>query len=216
MDEPLVSGTTSCHLTLDETAVRTAAYAKALLESKSLSDVEAKPIFGDIEAYPAYTVEQLEQWIGALQTNGLRLGFFHLDIDMNNVNRRPRLDMVADLRELKTFLARAQVPFGVILWSGYNPENTDKEYYEHVLSFAHRLLLAIGKPEQSIFQSWVFRVSKSCSRSARCDENNPRCSSSDPVYCGMHSIPINLPESNPQIFSHTRLINELVPLLVGP
>jgi hypothetical protein len=73
---------------------------------------------------------------------------------------------------------------------------------------------AIGAPEQSIFQSWVPRSSTKCTAGVPCSEANKwRCTPADPPYCGKLSMPINLPENNPSVFSHTRLINTVTEML---
>jgi hypothetical protein len=44
---------------------------------------------------------------------------------------------------------------------------------------------AIGQPQHVIFQSWL-----------------------GPAANGVHEVPINLPENDPSVYSHTRLIIE--------
>lgn len=216
MDEPLVSGLRSCQLTLEEAAARTANYVRDVLKDASISPVDRKVGFGDIEPYPSYSVDQLKQWISALQMNGFEPSFFHLDVDLNNVDLHPKIDLADDLRALKIFLQHEGIPFGIIFWSGRDPENSDEDYYNRVLDYVRKVHVAVGRPEQSIFQSWVLRVSRSCSAGLSCGIKNTRCSPLDPAYCGSRSVPVNLPESSMQVFSHTRLINESLRILGGP
>jgi hypothetical protein len=216
MDEPLVSGFRSCHLTFDEIAARTATYVKTTLNDPSLSTADRNMKFGDIEPYPFFSIDQLQQWINALQHSGFKPDFFHLDVDVNDVELHPQLDLAADLRLLKVFLQSKDIPFGVIFWSGRNPESSDQAYYDHVIDYVRRVHDAIGVSEQLIFQSWVLRASSSCSLTLPCSIERPRCTSSDPSYCGSHSIPINLPDNSREIFSHTRLINDSLAILASP
>jgi len=216
MDEPLVSGFRSCHLTFDEIAARTTTYVKAVLNDSSLSTADRNMKFGDIEPYPSFSIDQLQQWVNALQSSGLKPDFLHLDVDVNDVELHPQFDLATDLRLLKAFLQSKNIPFGVILWSGRNPESSDQSYYDHVIDFVRRVHLAIDTSEQLIFQSWVLRASTSCSLNLPCSIERPRCTSSDPPYCGSHSIPINLPDNSREIFSHTRLISDSLAILAEP
>jgi hypothetical protein len=216
MDEPLVSGFRSCHLTFEETAARTAAYVKTLLNDPNLSSADRNMEFGDIEPYPSFSIDQLQQWIHALRLSGLKPDFFHLDVDVNDVELHPQIKLAADLHLLQAFLQSQNIPFGVIFWSGRNPESSDQAYYAHVIDYVRRVHLAIGTPDQLIFQSWILRASSSCSPTLPCSMERPRCTSSDPSYCGSHSIPINLPDNSREIFSHTRLINDSLAILADP
>jgi hypothetical protein len=213
MDEALVSGVRACHLTFDETAARTAAYVKKISSTRMVAESGNDVIVGEAEPYPSYSTDDLKRWIKALGANGFRPGFFHLDVDVNHVNSQPNIDLIGDLRILRSFFAQERIPFGVIFWGGHGPEASDKSYYDHVIDFVRRVHSAIGKPEESIFQSWVLRVSQTCSGAIRCGANDPRCTSSDPPYCGTRSVPVNLPDDDPSIFSHTRLIREALRIL---
>jgi hypothetical protein len=208
MDEPLVSGVRSCQLEIEGAAVRTAAYVRNILRDVDNAARAGEVTIGDIEPYPSFSVDQLKRWINALSINGFKPGFFHLDVDLRRVASRPELDLASDLRELKMFMKDKGVSFGIIFWSGRDPESTDEDYYRHVIDYVIGVRNAIGRPEQSIFQSWVLRVSKICTAHIVCGSLNPRCLSSDPSYCGLRSVPINLPDYSREIFSHTKLINE--------
>lgn len=215
MDEPLVSGSRSCHLSLDQIAATTAKYVRTTSTDPSLATADQNIKFGDIEPYPSFSIDQLQQWINSLQLNGLNLDFFHLDVDVNDVELRPQLDMAADLSLLKTFLQSKHIPFGVIFWSGRDPESSDQAYYDHVIDFVRRVHRAIDSSDELIFQSWVLRASRSCSPTLPCSAALPRCIASDPPYCGSHSVPINLPDNSSEVFSHTRLINDSLAIFAG-
>jgi hypothetical protein len=217
MDEPLVSGFGACHETIDQVAAKTAAYAKALLSDPNVTTWAPGLAVGDIEVYPSKTVDQLIQWTRTLEQNGFKPAFFHLDVDVYDVEARgPKLNFNGDIRALQSFFKAEHIPFGIIFWSGHGSEPTDASYYNHVVSWAQRLHAAIGAPEQSIIQSWVTRSSIKCTAGVRCDKaNNWMCSPADPPDCGKQSVPINLPENNPSVFSHTRLINTVTEMLYG-
>jgi len=217
MDEPLVSGFGACHETIDQVAAKTAAYAKGLLADPNIPTWAPGLAVGDIEVYPSKTPDQLIRWTRALEQNGYKPAFFHLDVDVNDVEvRGPKLNFNGDMRAIQSFFKAERIPFGVIFWSGHDPEPTDASYYNHVVSWAQRVHAAIGAPEQSIIQSWVLRSSTKCTARVVCNPANKlMCSPADPSYCGKKSVPINLPENNPSVFSHTRLINTVTDILHG-
>ena len=215
MDEPLVSGFRACHLTFEETAARTAAYVKAVSEDKTTAASGQKVAFGDTEPYPSYSVDQLRQWIDSMERNGFKPAFFHLDVDINNIELHPNINLAKDLGTLKAYLRQKEIPLGIVFWSGHDPEKSDEAYYYHVIDYVTRIKHAIQKPDQSVFQSWVNRVSSSCSDRSRCTFSNPACSAEDPDYCGMKSVPINLPDYNIRVYSHTRLIVDSLRILVN-
>jgi hypothetical protein len=128
--------------------------------------------------------------------------------------RGPKLNLNDDLQTLESFFRAARIPFGVVLWSGYDPESSDRSYYTHVMRWAARVHAAIGAPDQTIFQSWVRRSSVKCVAGVHCGPSNRwMCS---PADCGKASVPINLPDGDPAIFSHTRLINDALAILKRP
>jgi hypothetical protein len=154
---------------------------------------------GHIELYPEVGVDQFKEWIIALESRGVSLSFLHIDVHGPRVDQYISLginiDVAADLAELKSFLEEHDVAFGVIFFDTYwdkqywEPgEYTDRTYYDGTMNWVNFVHDANLKPDHSIFQSWVF-----------------------PVYTtgfGPNEIPVNLPEYDPSIYSHTRLIND--------
>jgi hypothetical protein len=214
MDEPLVSGRGACSLPLDEIANRTAAYVAAVKASKEAQSGGEALEFGDIEPYPSIDVATLTAWIRALVAHGFRPAFLHLDINVHYLDVHPEIRLADDLRSLAGFFHEAGVPFGVIFWSGYDPLNADRAYYEHVTDLADRIKTAIGQPDQAVFQSWVTRGPVACPQSEPACAKQP-CSAADPPYCGEKSIPLNLPDDDPAAFTQTRLVRVVLELLGG-
>jgi hypothetical protein len=165
------------------------------------------PVIGDIEPYPSSSVNDLEEWTDDLIANGFKPAFIHIDINVHFVDVHPSMSMKDDLRSLQSFFHQKGIPFGIIIWSGYDPLNSDKAYYEHAMQVVYQVKQAVGRPDQVIFQSWVMRSPTSCQQSDN-SCNAKSCSAADPPYCGENSIPFNLPETGPASFSHTRLIND--------
>jgi hypothetical protein len=211
MDEPLVSGRGPCALPVEEIAKRTAAYVAAVKSSKEAQAAGEGPEFGDIEPYPSIPVPTLIEWVKALETHGFKPAFLHLDINVHYLDVHPEVPLADDLRTLARFFHDAGIPFGVIFWSGYDPLNSDRAYYDHVMDLAGRVKAAIGPPDQAVFQSWVTRSPVACSRSEPHCAKHP-CSPADPPYCGEKSIPLNLPDDDPAAFTQTRLVRDVLAL----
>ena len=218
MDEPLISAlglnVPVCRLSTDMAASEVAAYVRAVTADPAVVASGVAPGFIDTEAYPSLSVQQIEAWLQALARFGVKPAAFHLDANVNYIDVHPadKARLVADLQELQKYLARAGVPFGVIVWSGYDPVRTDQEYYDHAMTWVRTLHAAIGRPDRVIFASWVSR----CSLTLSCNGPDRRCSPSDPAYCGAVSVPLNLPEDGPGVFSHTKLVRDALALLNGP
>jgi hypothetical protein len=139
----------------------------------------------------------------------LQAGIFHLDINVHFVDVHPEVHMQKDLQALQAFFRQKEIPFGIILWSGYGSLNSDKAYYEHVMKLTRAVKKAVGRPDKVIIQSWILRSPKGCQQSDASCMRAP-CSPVDRPYCGQKSIPLNLPETGASSFSHTRLINDAI------
>jgi hypothetical protein len=219
MDEPIASGRSKCGEDIDEIANNTAAYMKAVSSDPELEALGSLPEVGDIEGYPSTSVQDIERFVQALESRGAKPKFFHLDANVHRLDvlaRDGKNNEQGDLRELKRFFQAQGIPLGIIFWPGYNPVATDKIYYDRTMEWVRRVHKAIGKPDQSIFQSWVVRGGKNCSENdPACSMTNPMCSPSDPPECGKKSVPVTVPDNNPQIYSETRLIKDALKVLNG-
>jgi hypothetical protein len=162
---------------------------------------------GQIGLYPEVGVDQFKEWIIALEERGVSLSFLHIDVHGPRVDQYISLginiDVAADMLELKTFLNAHNIDFGIILFDNYYDsqywepdEYNDSTYYAGTMNWVNFVHDANLKPDHNIFQSWVF-----------------------PYYTtgiGPNEIPINLPDNNSTIYSHTRLINEGYNVLNSP
>ena len=208
MDEPLASGAIHCGDTLDGSAIKTAEYMKEVARKEETLQI------GDIEAYPYFRMDQIKQWLTALKAHGVIPAFFHLDVNIHRLDVSPDINLTTDLASLKMFLHTESIPFGVIFWSGYNPAPSDKAYFDRTMLWTNRVHVAVGTPAQVVFQSWVMRSSPRCTDTdPSCIPPRLHCTSQDPPGCGRGDVPINLPEDDPNIFSHTRLINDALGIL---
>jgi hypothetical protein len=162
---------------------------------------------GQIGLYPEVGVDQFKEWIIALEARGVSLPFLHIDVHGPRVDQYIsfgiNIDVAADMAELKSFLHAHDIEFGIIFFDTYYDiqywqpdEYNDSTYYTRTMDWVNFVHDANLKPDHSIFQSWVF-----------------------PYYTtgiGPNEIPVNLPEDDSTIYSHTRLINEGCNVLFSP
>jgi len=178
MDEPFLGGTQSCKLSLDLSAAWTAQFIGWV--HANIADV----VVGDIEPYPYFRVNELEQWIQTLN-NLIHIPSFHVDLDFNlmeYLESRGLINGVDDMRRLKKFCNDRGIVFGVIV--NAFPVSNDQQYgplaVKHFEWF-QRVLNILGENDHIIFESWNI----------------------DPP------TPNNVPEN--QAYTHTWLINNLIP-----
>jgi hypothetical protein len=186
LDEPLYAlRPENCNLDFNTATEKTMNFVKTV--NAAYPNLE----FVLIEAYPADSVDRIISWIEALIGKGFKMRSFHLDIDriMDIRSEKFRHDM----RKLNDFLVAKKIRFGIIFWGG---RDSDQAYFRDVLEFV-RDIRFIGRLPDVQFQNW----------NSIQDKNNP--------YFGQNVIPRNLPENDPNVFSHTRLIFEGVALLLG-
>jgi hypothetical protein len=181
MDEPYISGELvangiSCNHTMEQSADATSHFTQLIMH------VDAQVLVGDIEPYPYFSAYQLEAWITALEERSVELAFFHLDIDIERASVEGQ-NVEGDLQALSQFCQEHGIPFGVIFTSNWRYAGSDRAYYDSTMGWINSVHRAIGKPQHVIFQSWQ-----------------------GPDREGVHSVPINLPEDDVNIYSHTRLI----------
>jgi hypothetical protein len=139
-----------------------------------------------------------------------------MDANVHFLDVHPDIDLAAGLRAYRDFFKGQNMPFGVIFWSGYDPAPTDEAYYNRVMAWVRRVHAAIGAPDQSVFQSWVSRSIPKCTDTdMECNVSKLSCPPGDKAGCGEKSVPINLPENDPRIYSHTRLISDASKTLAG-
>ncbi|MCK4414486.1 MAG: T9SS type A sorting domain-containing protein [Candidatus Eisenbacteria sp.] len=161
---------------------------------------------GQIGLYPEVGVDQFKEWINALEARGVSLPFLHIDVHGPRVDQYigfgMDIDVAADLAELGSFLEAHGVEFGIILFDTYWDSQVwevdaynDSTYYEGTMNWVNFVNDADLEYDHGIFQSWVF-----------------------PVYTtgyGPNEVPTNLPEDDPSVYSHTRLINDALSIPAG-
>ncbi len=162
---------------------------------------------GQIGLYPEVGLEQFKEWVIALEARGVSLPFLHIDVHGPRVDQYIsfgiNIDVAADMAELKSFLNAHDIEFGIIFFDTYYDsqywlpdEYNDSMYYARTMNWVNFVHDANLQPDHKIFQSWVA-----------------------PYYTtgiGPYEIPVNLPEDDSIIYSHTRLINEGCNVLNSP
>jgi hypothetical protein len=207
MDEPLRSGMGDCGGTMNDSARKTASYMRRIRKDELAVGI------GDIEPYPGFSVADLEQWLTVLAQNGADLDHFHLDVNVHYLDVHPEINFAQDLRATRDFLNSRNIPFGVIFWSGYDPEPSDQAFFDRTLAWVKHVHEAIGVPDQAIFQSWVTRSYPGCSDTdTRCVLPKIVCPPDAPG-CGRKSVPVNLPDNSARVFSLTELVNDGLAIL---
>jgi hypothetical protein len=207
LDEPLNSGIGFCSQTLQQVARSTSAYIKYVKSQSQNIEI------GDIEGYPGFSADQIMEFAKALEDNGTKPAFIHIDTNIPKLAFLPNVNMAADFRAMQTFFKKQGIAFGVIIWSGYNPEPSDLAYYTRSMEWAKRVHEAIGSPDHIDFEAWVWRSSKVCPEGKQnCTMKKLHCSSSDPPYCGKRTVPLNLPDNDPTQFTQTRLVLDVLKL----
>ncbi len=181
MDEPLFGGrikvnNTTCGYEMEQSAAVTAEFMAKVKAAYPQMGV------GDIEPYPEFSVPELERWLLTLQDRDAGPAFFHLDVDMERV-RVEKQDVKKDLRSLSQFCTVRGIPFGVIFTSTWRAAGSERSYYDSTMTWIRTVNEAIGAPQQMIFQSWQ-----------------------GPAKDGFNEVPLNLPEDDLDIYSHTRLL----------
>ena len=192
MDEPYLGGqltanNITCGHTMEQSADATAHFI-------NLVKAEYPNILvGLTEPYPYFSTDELTQWVEALEARGTPPAFFHLDVNMLEGGRRlENWRVTSDLQALDQFSRENGIPFGVIFTSNtkWNAKS-NREYYDASMAWIRLVNDAIGKPQHAIFNSWIGTTSDGIS-------NKP----------GVHEIPVNLSQNDPEEYSHVRLIND--------
>jgi hypothetical protein len=153
---------------------------------------EAHPdvAIGTIETIPPQTADEVGQWIVALEKAGAVPAFLHLDVEVSLGVKDP--GFVAALGELRDFSEERGIPFGLILTADWERADSDRGYYDSVMQWASSIAERLGRPTHLVFQSWI-----------------------GPAESGLHELPVNLPEDDPNVYSHTRLILDGLGVLDG-
>jgi len=177
MDEPRIYGESKeCSYTVPEIADHTADFINKVHKTYPYI------VIGDVEPYPHYSYKELTDWVLELEKNNVQLAFFHLDVDIERV-RVEGQNVSRDLQAFDAFFKEHGIPFGVIFTSNWRDAGSNAAYYSSTLKWIQTVKNAIGKPQHAIFQSWQ-----------------------GPAKNGLHEIPINLPQNDPENYSHVRLI----------
>jgi hypothetical protein len=154
-------------------------------------------IIGDIEAFPASDANALQNWIEALENHGVHLPFFQLDTYYYPDHTAEQPGLISGVAAIKAVFDSHGIPLIPIV-SGPNEANDDYSYYQWAMGLVNIYKSAMGLPQTVAFQSWTRRPVPGGA-----------------FFAGPSDVPINLPENDPTVFSHTRLINEGMAVFSG-
>ncbi|MEK6909441.1 MAG: hypothetical protein AABX23_05330, partial [Nanoarchaeota archaeon] len=182
-----VSGETcrTCGYTMQQSASQTAQYIKALRAWRPGIKI------GDTEPYSKFSPAQIQLWIEALNAENVTLDSFRSDVGSRQTSDIP------NLRQIKNFFIQQNIPYGIIYWA-FVPNNfltnRDREFFTRVSQWVN--FVDVNKLDGQIhnFQSW---------------DTSP-AGSTNPGQ----TVPINLPEDDLSIYSHTRLMRENLGILL--
>ena len=138
-------------------------------------------VIGTIETIPPQSADDVREWILALEEAGAKPAFLHLDVEISLGIDDP--EFVAELAGLQEFSEQRGIPFGLILTADWQVADSDQAYFQSVMEWAGSIDERLGRPGHLVFQSWI-----------------------GPAASGLHEMPVNLPENDPNVSTHTRLI----------
>lgn len=154
LDEPFFSGTNpvthpgfgGCGQTFEWTAEQMRVYYNAI--NTAYPDVQ----IGLMEPYPAMTPDEIMTSVLALEAVGIRIPFFHLDLDPRHVTDIAA-QAQADMRRLREFFHAKGIPFGVLIVGGDG--RTNEDFFSDAWALFLLQYSALGLTEHTKFQSWA-------------------------------------------------------------
>ena len=189
MDEPLLGGQlVENGMSCGYTIEATAAEVAKFVAAVQAEHPDVR--IGTIETSPPQTVQEIDAWITALASAGATPAFLHLDVEVADGIASP--DFLAELAWLRDASEARGIPFGLILTADWQAATSDAAYVQSVLEWAAAIRDGMGRPAHVVFQSWM-----------------------GPAPSGFHEMPINLPDDDPTLPSHTRLILDGLDVLAG-
>lgn len=181
MDEPFFYGQ---HMDGGETCGFTAEQS-AIRTAEYINEIKALHPgikIGDNEAFPIMNAQQHIEWLTALENQGIQLDFYQLDVNRHYPTTINKLD---EMRQIKEFVESKGILYGVIYWGDPRPHTFSSQvYYDDVINWTRYIKENDLGGNRHTFQSWT----------------------RDPA--GITSIPINLPENDSSVYSHTRIIRD--------
>ena len=189
MDEPLLGGQLiEGELTCGYTMEQAAAEVAAFVAAVQGEHPDVR--IGTVETSPPQTVQEIDAWMAALAAAGATPAFLHLDVEVADGISNPAF--VAELAWLRDASEARGIPFGLILIADWQVATSDAAYVQSVLDWSTAIRDGMGRPAHVVFQSWM-----------------------GPAASGLHEMPINLPDDDPALPSHTRLILDGLDVLEG-
>ncbi len=132
---------------------------------KMLRERYPDAMIGDIEPYPVLKLEELKSFVASLNNKCIELGtkgidFLRLDVDWCSMNNNYDGSW-REVKALENFLHENNIKFSLIYWAADQPllENInaadDMTWYIGVMHQGYAYLIAGGKPDEYVIESWV-------------------------------------------------------------
>ena len=180
MDEPLLGGQlVEDGQSCGYTMEETAAVVATYMDL--VHQAHPDVVIGTTETIPPQTADEVAQWLLVLEQAGAKPAFLHVDVEI--ALGVEDMGFVAELGELRNFAESLGIPVGFILTADLAAADSDQGYFMSVMDWANSLASSLGRPTHLVFQSWI-----------------------GPAPSGLHEMPVNLPDNDPTLYSHTRLI----------
>ncbi len=166
---------------------------------------------GQFILYPEVDVDEIKSYVLTMENLGTPLSFIHLDVHGARIHEygtaggiKSLSQVRSDLRDLESFFNSRNIAFAPVLIDlGWNTQYwlygdyDNQTYYDGTIFWINQVKQAISNPDHYLFQSWV-----------------------SPYYLNTSllskTFPINLPDNDTTIYSHTRLILDGCNILNSP
>ena len=123
-------------------------------------------VIGDIEGYPALSIEQTIQWIDLLEAKlkakGVRgMDFFRLDVDWMHFVHDTGKGNWQGVKQIENHCRSKNIPFSFVYWAANYPSldsrglASDRVWYVGAMQMYFDYLAVNGNPDQVVVQSWV-------------------------------------------------------------
>jgi len=171
MDEPLCCVRFAMHKPDGYAVAETAKFIATVRQAYP------RMLIGDIEPYPALSVEEHQRWIDTLEQKlaamGVRgLDFYRIDPDWASFDLASKGSW-AGIRQIEQFCRTRNIPFSLIYWASEGPQLQRRglaggsTWFTGIMHEGETYALAGGTPDQYVIESWIDAPSHAI------PENNP-------------------------------------------
>jgi hypothetical protein len=157
------------NIAIDKTASATADFIRAVNATGTAA--------GLVEPYPAFTADEIMQFIDVVRSKGVTMPFLRVDYDYYAI--RDNHSDPNDLVKLEKFCHSRGMKFGIIVFGGDGTSN--ESYVADASTMMAGVAAYVPNADQILFESWAVAG------------NDPS------AYTGRRLYPYNLPEKEPSL-----------------